>query len=59
MISPWRAASPASPWPIGMAEPGSGKGLAAKDPAAWQDFSARYLDVADEAAYQVAVKERA
>jgi glutaconate CoA-transferase subunit A len=32
---------------------------AAKDPAAWRDFSARYLDVADEAAYQAAVKERA
>jgi glutaconate CoA-transferase subunit A len=32
---------------------------AAKDPAAWQEFSARYLEVADEAAYQSAVKERA
>jgi glutaconate CoA-transferase subunit A len=32
---------------------------AAKDPAAWQEFSARYLEVADEAAYQAAVKESA
>ena len=31
---------------------------AAKDPAAWQEFSARYLEV-DEAAYQAAVKESA
>ena len=32
---------------------------AAKDPAAWQEFSARYLDVPDEAAYQAAVSARA
>jgi glutaconate CoA-transferase, subunit A len=31
---------------------------AAKDPAAWAAFRARYLDVADEAAYQAAVAAR-
>jgi glutaconate CoA-transferase subunit A len=31
---------------------------AAKDPAAWAEFLARYLDVADEAAYQAAVTAR-
>ena len=31
---------------------------AAKDPDAWKEFSARYLEVADEAAYQVAVRSR-
>jgi glutaconate CoA-transferase subunit A len=31
---------------------------AAKDPAAWVDFSARYLEVADEAAYQAAVRAK-
>ena len=30
---------------------------AAKDPDAWQAFSSRYLEVADEAAYQAAVRE--
>jgi glutaconate CoA-transferase subunit A len=32
---------------------------AAKDPAAWAAFSASYLEVADEAAYQAAVARRA
>jgi glutaconate CoA-transferase subunit A len=32
---------------------------AAKDPEAWAAFSATYLDVADEAAYQAAVAKRA
>ncbi len=31
---------------------------AAKDPQAWQAFAARYLDVADEAAYQAAVRSK-
>jgi glutaconate CoA-transferase subunit A len=31
---------------------------AAKEPAAWAAFRARYLDVADEAAYQAAVRSR-
>jgi glutaconate CoA-transferase subunit A len=31
---------------------------AARDTAAWQDFSARYLEVADEAAYQAAARSR-
>jgi glutaconate CoA-transferase subunit A len=31
---------------------------AAKDPEAWAAFRARYLDVADEAAYQAAVRSR-
>lgn len=31
---------------------------AAKDPAAWAHFSARYLEVADEAAYQAAVRAK-
>jgi glutaconate CoA-transferase, subunit A len=32
---------------------------AAKDPAAWAAFSAAYLEVADEAAYQAAIAKRA
>lgn len=32
--------------------------VAAKDPAAWAEFRARYLELPDEAAYQAAIKAR-